>query len=405
MKNSIIKISLLVSVLGMAMNLGLSVIAPLMEIIKTNLNTSLIVTGVIFGIFAIVRGSISPIAGKMMQNFSIKKMMIIGFIIYTISSIMYIFSDTATLLLITRIVQGISAGISLPLILAYAGFLSEEYGSPIPTNLAVTGVQFGIAIGPFIGGFIYELFNYNAVFYIMGLMGIAGIIISFFIIPHTIEVNKNSISVLKGMNIQYPREKGFVLKFNVPCAAFIFQFAGIYMLSVIMTLIAIYVEKHKLPINTSQIGLIIFSLSALIAVTLIPVGSFVNKFTKPNFKSLYFIIIGGIVSVVPFYLFSECQTFISLFCLVMITGIGLSILYPTVNSLSIIIGKMEGIGLWWGLNTFVNSLGYFLGSVVTMVLATYFGASSAFTVSGIICSALIFMGSYKAYKRLIGLKC
>ncbi len=402
---SIIKISLAISVLAMTVNLGLSIIAPLMEIIKSNLNTSIIVTGIIFGIFAIARGAISPIAGKMMHKFSIKKMMITGFILYTISSIMYVFSDTATLLLITRIIQGISVGISLPLILAYAGFLSEEYGNPIPTNVTVTGVQFGIAIGPFIGGIIYDLVSYNAVFYVMGGIGIIAAILSFLVVPHTIKINKNDISIFKEMNIKCPREKRFVLKFNVPFVAAIFQFTGIYMLSVIMTLTATYVKENQLAVSTSQIAIIIFSLCILIAVTLIPFGSFINKYTKPNFKSLHFIIIGGIISVLPFYFFAECQTFISLLCLAIITGIGLSIIFPTVTSLSIIIGKIEGIGLWWGLITCVNSLAYFLGSVITMILASYFGSASAFLINGIICTILIFMGSYKAYKRLIGLRC
>ena len=396
-----VKLIMILFLLAIFVNIGLSIISPLISILKTHLHSTILVTGVIFGLFPIARGIVSPICGKFIDKFSMKYLLIIGFSIYVIASFLYILADTAALLSLVRIIQGVAAGLTLPAILAYAGFISFETRNNIATNLTITALQMGVAFGPFIGGIVFDCWGYNSVFVVMAAIEIVALILVLLFVPKQkkeANLSNDHIEPQKKM----PRPPGNMLKFHLPALAIIFQFTAIFVMTIIMVILSVYSSNIPIPLSISQIGIIIFVMIVISSLMVIPVGKCADKLTKRQMSSLFLLISGGILLVVPLFFYPNVSTFSGLILLSAIVGVGAGIIFPTINSISYIIGRVEGIGLWWGLIAAINSMAYFLGSLLATLIFIYFGCDNVFYLSGMLGVVLVSFGTYHAIRRLRG---
>jgi len=389
-------------VMAVSVNIGLSIIAPLMSIIKSNLDTSVIMTGVIFGIFAVARCIVSPIAGKLSDKFSIKRLMLIGFTLYIISSILYIYANNSALMTIVRILQGVSAGISLPIIFSSAAIISGKRKSTFPSNLVICGIQLGVAVGPLIGGIIYESLGYSFVFYTMSLIGVLCIILILLFFPSENSKIDTGFSSLKEYNIIDTNPKGFFMRYNLPYITVVLQFTAIYFFAVLMTATSEFVKNNNLPINTAQVGYLIFAMAILGAVLIIPIGKLSDYLAKPDFKSLYLVLIGCVLILIPFFIIPTTRSFNLLLVLFLIEGLGIGIICPTLTTFSVVICKVKGVGFWWGLIAGINSAAYFIGSVLTGVLIRFYGVNMSIYISGFIGLLILLTVCYKTTRRLKG---
>jgi EmrB/QacA subfamily drug resistance transporter len=102
--------------------------------------------------------------GRIADIFGIKKIIIIGMVIYTISSVIALLSFSAEMLIACRLVQGISAAMIIVnnMALVTAIFPAEERGRAFGIN--VTGVYAGSSVGPFLGGILTQYFGWRSIF-------------------------------------------------------------------------------------------------------------------------------------------------------------------------------------------------------------------------------------------------
>ena len=107
-----------------------------------------------------------PIAGKMSDRYGRKPLFIIGLLLFIGGSIVAGLSNSMTMLIVCRSIQGLGGGILMPVAMAaVADFYAPEDRGKMQGMLgAVFGI--GSGIGPLVGGFICTYISWHWVFYI-----------------------------------------------------------------------------------------------------------------------------------------------------------------------------------------------------------------------------------------------
>lgn len=130
----------------------------------TTLGATATVAGLVSGVY-VVGGLFSRIySGSAMQKFGWKKIAIIFSLIHFAASVLYGFSGSIVLLLIIRFVHGIGFGATMNavMLIAMSSLPKSRYGEA--TGYFMMSTSLGVAIGPYVGGLIYDNFGGSGCF-------------------------------------------------------------------------------------------------------------------------------------------------------------------------------------------------------------------------------------------------
>jgi EmrB/QacA subfamily drug resistance transporter len=128
-------------------------------------------------------GSTLPLTGKLGDQFGAKNVYIIGLIIFTVASLFCGLATNSAMMLIFRIIQGIGAGMLLPNAMAIVAetFDAHERGAALGIWSAMAAA--GSAMGPTIGGYLIENFDWRSIFFSVIPFCIISIGYAFAVIP------------------------------------------------------------------------------------------------------------------------------------------------------------------------------------------------------------------------------
>jgi len=128
-------------------------------------------------------GSIMPMTGKLGDQFGAKTMYIVGFILFSVASLLCGMATSSAMLVVFRIVQGMGAGLILPNAMAIVAqtFDAHERGQAMGIWGAMAAV--GMAMGPTVGGYLIEHFDWRMIFFSVGPVCVLSIIFAAVIIP------------------------------------------------------------------------------------------------------------------------------------------------------------------------------------------------------------------------------
>ena len=121
-------------------------------------------------------------AGKLADMYTHRRIMIIGVLVFSFSSMLIAVTPVATLVILWRVTQGIGGACCITAVLALINqsFPPAERNVPLSLTIASSGI--GIAIGPLLGGFIIHYTTWPIVFWLNVPVGIlsAYCIVKFF---------------------------------------------------------------------------------------------------------------------------------------------------------------------------------------------------------------------------------
>ena len=120
-----------------------------------------------------------------------KKVYITGLAFYTVGLALCALSHNVGQLIFARILQGIGAAtiFSLSMAIAVAVFPDEERGRALGILSGVYSL--GLLVGPVLGGFIIDLLDWRAVFYIRGPLPLASLLLAWVIIKEQKSTEKH----------------------------------------------------------------------------------------------------------------------------------------------------------------------------------------------------------------------
>jgi EmrB/QacA subfamily drug resistance transporter len=110
--------------------------------------------------------------GRLADIFGRRKMFIIGLLLAVAGSFLAALSNSVALLIVSRIIQGVGAGMSFNNSIAILTSVipSEERGRALGITMA--GTYLGLSLGPFIGGVLTRLLGWQSIFYMSGIFGL-----------------------------------------------------------------------------------------------------------------------------------------------------------------------------------------------------------------------------------------
>jgi EmrB/QacA subfamily drug resistance transporter len=165
--------SFLTPFMGSSVNVALPIIAKELAvnaILLSWITTSFLLTS---AMFAVPFGRIADIYGM-------KRIFILGMILFTISSFLASLSPSVEFLIFSRVVQGIGSAmifVTGVAIIAYV-FPQRERGRAI--GIAVTAVYIGLFLGPILGGLLTQYIGWRSIFYLMVPLGLLVTALIFF---------------------------------------------------------------------------------------------------------------------------------------------------------------------------------------------------------------------------------
>ncbi len=165
-------------------SMGTSAVAVAFPVMTSDLKTTLIMSGWVLTISQLVITATLPIAGKLSDILGRKLMFIMALLLYLLGSLGCALSPDIVLLIVFRFIQGIGGGTMLP---AVSGILVDEFPHSRQRVIGLLSSSFsvGAVIGPNLGGWLVETFDWRSVFWFNVPVALVVLVPSIFLIRPT----------------------------------------------------------------------------------------------------------------------------------------------------------------------------------------------------------------------------
>ena len=371
-------ISLFLTTLAAA--LGVSLVVPLLPVYAQSLGATGIELGLIFSGFSLARTILLPMVGTLSDKWGRRGFMLWGLFIYTAIGLGFVYSDTVYQLVLCRMIQGFGAAMVVPVARAYVGDMTPPGSEGRVMGQFNMAFFLGLSIGPWLGGFVKDLFGLNSAFYAMSVLSFSGFLLSFLTLPRDKIKGKNS--GVKHMPY------GGMLRNKDLAGMFIMRFGSIIGVGFNWTFLPIYAHE-SLKLSASRIGILV-SLTVVMTTLLQPVfGPMADRINR------HWMIFwgGGLASaclvIVPF-----CDSFYQLFMCNMLLGSAIGLYMPPLMALAVDVGRESGfMTRVMSLLEIAFSSGMVVGPLMAGVIKEMVGIDAIFYVGGAIgvLTCLIFL--------------
>ncbi|MDR0271283.1 MFS transporter [Paenibacillus sp.] len=161
--------------------LGVGLIIPVMPSFMDMMHLSGKTMGYLVAVFAFSQLLISPFAGRWVDRYGRKKMIIIGLFLFGLSELVFGIGTNVWILYLARVLGGISAAFTMPSATAYVADITSLEERPKAMGYVSAAISTGFIIGPGVGGFIAE-YGIRVPFYFAAVIALIACVASIFIL-------------------------------------------------------------------------------------------------------------------------------------------------------------------------------------------------------------------------------
>ncbi len=156
--------------------IGLSIVAPILPYYAETFNVNYTLVGLVVSAFGIARMFIDLPAGFLAQKYDIKKLMLLGLILVSTSSIIAGLAQNYWILLFARIIEGFGSAIYVTSATIFIALIASPERRGFLMSIYSGFLLLGSIFGPSFGGFIATLYGLNAPFFAYAIISAIGII-------------------------------------------------------------------------------------------------------------------------------------------------------------------------------------------------------------------------------------
>lgn len=356
-KSSLNKTVYLVLVNLFVVFLGIGLIIPVMPTLMREMHLEGSTMGYLVSAFAFTQLLVSPIAGKWVDTFGRKKMIVIGMLLFALSEMLFGFGKDVTVLYISRMLGGVSAAFMMPAVTAFVADITTLKERPKAMGYVAAAISTGFIIGPGIGGFLAE-HGTRLPFFVAAALGFLGAVFSLIILK---EPKRPEIKEKESENQVVKSGFRKVLEpiYLIPMIIILVSSFG---LAAFETVYSLFVD-HKFAFTPKDIALII-TISGILGV-IAQVLSFDRIVEKIGEIRLIQVCMG--VSAIFIFAMIKVSSYWSILVVTFIIFLMFDLIRPALTTyLSKIAGDAQGfVG---GLNSTFTSVGNIIGPGIAGIL-------------------------------------
>jgi MFS family permease len=361
--------------------LGLSIISPILPTIAEDLRVTGVWIGMIFSGFAISRAIVMPVMGGLSDKYGRRIFIALGLVLLAVISLLYLPAHNEYTLTAVRLLNGLAAGMIIPVAMAYAGEVAQEGKEGRAMGTFMMMYFLGVGVGPLLGGFLWHLFGMTSIFYAMSGISVIALLL---VLPFLPEVTKPKASKTEEHESFKSIIKHDAVKI-ILLIGFISAFRQIVLVSFLPS------QATSFDINAAQVGIIISVGVIGTGILVFYFGTVVDKLSK--YKRLLLLIIGSFIGTIIFIV-PLCNDFITLLLVNVVVGIGTAMSLAVALDIAAVIGRKVGMGFWMGIFNTTISVGTIVAPIISGVVMDYSGINSVFYFAGILSLVFTFIGCY-----------
>jgi len=354
---------------------GLGIIDPILPLYAKSMKATGIQLGIIFAGFALSRSIFAPIVGQYSDRHGRKNLMIAGLALFTVVSASFVYAKSPLALTLIRLVQGFAVVLVTPVAQAYIGDLTPVGKEGKYMNLFFMSFFAGMAIGPYLGGYLTDQFNIKVPFYAMGGMSLVVMLLVLFFVPESSAVKNHDLKKVPFFKSLLPVFK------DKPMIGIMTYMAtrGFYRwgFNTFFPLLAIKAEK----MSPANIGLVLSVYMLFGSIMQYPFGLMVDKFPS---QKVNLILIGGSCSALSMCAVAYSRSMSMFVILAISMGAFSSVSRASALAIRTERGRIYGMGSVTGAFTTALSVGQVLGPILFGVIADISSIPAAFLVGGMV---------------------
>ncbi|MGX6445189.1 multidrug efflux MFS transporter NorA [Neobacillus sp. K501] len=354
MKTSKVMLGLVLMNLFIAF-LGIGLVIPVLPTLMNELGITGATIGYLTAAFAIAQLIVSPFAGKAVDKFGRKLIMVIGLFIFGLSEFLFGIGKEIEMLFISRIFGGISAAFIMPAVTAFIADITTIDTRPKALGYMSAAISTGFIIGPGIGGFLAEL-GTRVPFFFAGGLGTLAAILSIILLT---EPKRN-----EEHHEHAPGGKTGFKRLLAPeyFLAFILIFIASFGLAAFESFFSLFVD-HKFQFKPSDIAIVITGGAIFGAVSQVILFDRLTRIWGEIKLIRYSLILSGILV----FLMTVVHSYFAILLVTFLVFVGFDLFRPAITSyLSNIAGNEQGfVG---GMNSMFTSLANISGPIIGGIL-------------------------------------
>jgi multidrug resistance protein len=356
--------------------LGSGIVVPLLPLYAESLGASSLGLGMIFAAFPISRTLLTPAFGRLSDRLGRKPFITIGLLLYALISLGFIWANTVYLLIIVRLVHGVSGSMILPIAQAYVGDISPQGEEGKWMGYANAAFFSGFGVGPLLGGVVSEHLGMSVAFIIMGGLNLFAFFISLLFLP---EVSRKKSALAPRPSFR-EMSRSSMMK-----GLFSFRLATTLGRSSFFTFLPV-LATFGLGLAPTSVGALLAIHILLMSLLGIPSGRLADRYSR---KAM--MLIGSLATVIYLILIPTAPGFWPLLMLVILGSLGSALAVPAASALAVEEGRKYGMGSAMAAISMAMSIGMAVGPIIAGAIidlsdidaAFYFGAAMAFAGAGL----------------------
>ena len=343
--------------------LGSGIIVPLFPLYVESLGATGTSLGIIFAGFSISRALVMPFAGRLSDRRGRKLILGIGLFAYALTSFAYVWAGSVAGLTIVRALQGIAAGMILPIAQAYVGDIAPEGEEGKWMGYFNAAFITGFGVGPLMGGTITDHFGMNYAFYAMGGLNMLAFLMVTIYLP---EISRKKMEA--GTKASFKDISGS----RIIQGIFSYRVAFAMGRGVFAAFLPIYAGIH-LGLSPSQVGILLAFNILLMSALQLYAGRVADKLDR---KSM--VVAGGVINIASLALIPFAGNFWQLLVVCGLGGVGGAVSMPATSALVVEEGRRLGMGLVMAAFAVAFSIGMAVGPILGGMIADSLNINSVF---------------------------
>lgn len=340
--------------------LGIGLVIPVMPSFMNIMHLSGKTMGYLVAAFAVAQLLVSPIAGRWVDRYGRKKIILLGLLLFSISELIFGVGTNVWVLYLARVLGGISAAFIMPGVTAYVADITSVEERPKAMGYVSAAISTGFIIGPGIGGFIAE-YGIRLPFYYAAGVAFVACLCSVFMLKE--QLTKEQLAEIS----EYTQQSSFAGDLRkslrpIYFVAFVLVFVLAFGLSAYETVFSLF-SDHKFGFTPQDIAVIITASSIFgVVVQIFLFGKMVDILGEK--KLIQICLIAGVVLAVISTLVSNFWVVLAVTCFIFLA---FDLLRPALTTfLSKSADKEQGFVA--GMNSTYTSLGNIAGPAIGGIL-------------------------------------